>query len=599
MILTSRKKRRPIRVSIEGQVLDAIEEEGMEGAPTLTVEVNDPEWLITNAGVLDLDADGKLDHVETDYAGKWWRLVKVSPQEENLSLVFEHRVVSILRRYTKRIKRRRVPGYTRAMFIRDLVKEANKDGHSIEFKSPKMRSAQQVAKGQVPRADPSGTGERGFGKNHGLTVKGRPANKKQVEIATDALNVAHRLSAPYRAQHALMEALITENSITNSIGGDADSSGVLQVRRGTHRNLDPRDVESVVTVFLTKGFAGQGGAITLANSTTKPAHAIAQAVQGSAFSDGSNYREYEEEAAEWVKKFHVITDPEELNLTATVDQAYYFTRGTVGGPKEDSWTAANRLADEVRWRVFIQGNTVVYIEDDDLYKQAPKLLLSRTSPRVTGVGFDWDQGKPVQEATVSIQRTDVMPGTTIEIADAGPASTRWLVWSVRRSRASGFSDVTLRSPQTAKAEPAPERETVTISGGSSEYKSDTFDALVSAMRAVDRKTPGYTYGGGHGPSLSDLGPGTRFDCSSSTSWVLKKAGLFEPDTAWVSGDFARKYGRPGEGKMFTVWANANHVWIELKQGKYKRFDTSGGKGAQLHTTKRATGGFTARHAEGM
>jgi hypothetical protein len=340
-------------------------------------------------------------------------------------------------------------------------------------------------------------------------------------------------------------------------------------------------------------------------------------VQGSAFPDGSNYKEYESEAREWVKKFHVITDPNDLNVTTTVDRAYYFTRGEVGGEKEDSWTAMNRLAQEVNWRVFVQGNTtIVFIEDNDLYKSAPKLVLSRTSPRVTSVGFDWDQGKPVQEMTVSIQRTDILPGTTIEMADAGPASTRWLVWNVRRSRDSGFSEVTLRSPQTAKKEPAPDKDTTTITGDASEYKSDAYATLVRAMRSINRNTPGYLYGGGHGAKLSDLPASTRFDCSSSTSWALKKAGLFKPDVAWVSGDFARRFGRPGEGKLFTVWANDNHVFVELKQGPYKRFDTGGSRrtiavergdgtvtisssGARLHSVMRSTGGFTPRHVEGM
>jgi len=587
-------------MDIQGQVTGVVEEEGLEGAPTLTVEINDPTWRLTNSALLDTDDDGRLDHVETSYGGKAWALVKVSPEEESLTLVFEHRVVTILRRYSKRIKRRRVPGYSRAMFVRDLVKEANNAGHRIEFKSPKMLSAQKIAKGQVPRRDVGDVGERGFSHNAKLTVKGNPANRKQRAIATDALNVAHQLHAPYRAQLALMEALITENSITNGATGDRDSGGVLQLRRGIHKNVNVQDVEHVVTLFLTKGFTGQGGAITLANTTTKSAHAIAQAVQGSAFADGSNYKAHEAEAREWVKAFHLIDDPNELDITGTVDKAYYFTRGEVGGSREDSWASMNRLAGEVNWRIFLQGNTVVYIEDNDLYKSAPKHVLSRVSPRVTGVGFDWDQGKPVQEASLTIQRIDIEAGTTVEIADAGPASVRWLVWNVRRDRASGFSEITLRSPQKADLEPAPERETVTLSGDSSEYTSDKYASLISAMRSVDRSTPGYLYGGGHGPKLDTLGADTRFDCSSSTSWALKKAGLFDPDTAWVSGEFASKFGRPGEGKLFTVWANANHVWVELKQGPYKRFDTSGRRnGAHLYDQMRSTGGFTPRHAKGM
>src|SRR5215207_7634105 len=103
MILTSRKTRRASRMDIQGQVTGVVEEEGLEGAPTLTVEINDPTWRLTNSALLDTDDDGRLDHVETSYGGKAWALVKVSPEEESLTLVFEHRVVTILRRYSKRI----------------------------------------------------------------------------------------------------------------------------------------------------------------------------------------------------------------------------------------------------------------------------------------------------------------------------------------------------------------------------------------------------------------------------------------------------------------------------------------------------------------
>lgn len=612
MLLVSRKKSRPARVNITDQVTGTDEQSGLDGAPTLTVGVSDPDWLITNLDILDLDTDGKLDHVETKFADTWYRLVKIAPSDESLALTFEDRVVAILRQYTKPKKRRRVSGYTRAMFIRDLVDEARKDGHDIKFVCPRLTQAQRVKKGKTIRKPEDDTGEKGFSKNAKLTVKGQKANKKQRKIAETALGIAEQILSSadasagirLRVNVALIEALITESSITNLEGGDRDSAGVLQVRRGVHTDVNPRDVEQVVTLFLTKGFTGQGGAVSLATQTVKKPHEIAQAVQGSAFSDGSNYKANEAEAKEWVKAFHVLKDGE-LSEEVSFDKAYYFTRGEAGSP-EDSWQAMNRLASEVQWRVFVRDNTVYLMTDEDLYKQKPKLELSRTSPRTTSLAYDWDQGKLVAEATVVVLRQDVRVGTTVEIADAGPASTRWLVWNVHRYRDSGFSELTLRSPQPAKAEPAAERGTTTSETDASGLKTDTMKALIRKMKAVDKNTAGYTYGGGHGTRLDDLTSSTAFDCSSSVSWVLHEVGLFDHEFAWVSSDFASKFGRPGQGKFFTVWANDGHVWIEINKGEYAggRFDTGGpggGEGARLWNKNlpRGTAGFTPRHAEGF
>jgi hypothetical protein len=622
IVLSSRQPTKIVKENIDGQVVNVRTTEGMQGAPALTIELNDPEWLITNSDVLDLDTNGKLDHVETDYRGETWRLVEVSPNNDDLSLTLESRIVSILRSYHKPKRHRRVKGYTRAMFIKLLVDEAAADGHDIEFSCPRLHDDRRIKKGKVPRATADRTGTKGITKADAkkLRIRGKAPTSAQLKNAETVLEVADRMQAPRRAVIALIEACIDESNMTNPSGGDRDSGGILQVRRSVHPKVNVLDIEQCVSLFLAAGFSGKGGAITLANTTTLPPHMIAQDVQGSATADGSNYKQFEGEAKAWVAAYHVLADPNSGDtVNYTTDSAYFFGRGydSSGGviKGEDSWTAMNRLASEVNWRVFVRGNTVYFISDYDLFKQKPLVSFGRDSGRMIDTSFDWDEGKPVNDLELTVQRQDIRHGHVIEMNGVGPASGRWLVWEVTTEATGGFSNLTCRTPQAAKAEPAPDTQaqSVTVGGKkATKRKSDVFGTLIKAMKLVTDKQGGYKYGGGHGPAVGSLPATTHFDCSSSVSWVLNKAGIFPGTSAWTSGEFASRYGKPGKGKFFTVWANADHVWIQLHVGPYWRFDTSQHSvictpqhpngvpsGAALVKTARSTAGFTPRHWPGL
>ena len=106
---------------------------------------------------------------------------------------------------------------------------------------------------------------------------------------------------------------------------------------------------------------------------------------------------------------------------------------------------------------------------------------------------------------------------------------------------------------------------------------------------VIAKTP-YLWGGGHG-SWSASG----YDCSGSVSFALAGAGLL--DSPLTSGLLAR-WGAPGPGRWITVYANGGHVFMEVAG---LRFDTGGisGSGTRWQATGRSTGGFVARHPEGL
>ncbi len=101
----------------------------------------------------------------------------------------------------------------------------------------------------------------------------------------------------------------------------------------------------------------------------------------------------------------------------------------------------------------------------------------------------------------------------------------------------------------------------------------------------------YIWGGGHGSFYS-----RGYDCSGAVSFALFGGGLIpEPLT---SGSL-EQWGAPGPGKWITVYANAEHAFMEIAG---LRFDTVGdaqGTGPRWHLASTDTSGFVVRHPPGL
>ena len=102
----------------------------------------------------------------------------------------------------------------------------------------------------------------------------------------------------------------------------------------------------------------------------------------------------------------------------------------------------------------------------------------------------------------------------------------------------------------------------------------------------------YRRGGGHGRHHD-----SAYDCSGSTAFVLREAGLLKAGVHPTSHTFLR-WGRPGFGKWLTVYTKRGHVFVMVAG---LRFDTTGsgrGIGPRWYTTPRQCGGFYVRHIPG-
>lgn len=113
---------------------------------------------------------------------------------------------------------------------------------------------------------------------------------------------------------------------------------------------------------------------------------------------------------------------------------------------------------------------------------------------------------------------------------------------------------------------------------------------VAAANSLQNKP--YRLGAGH-TRLED----SAYDCSSSCSYVLIKAGLLK--NILTSKGFAT-YGEAGPGRFITIYVNpGEHVFMTICG---LRFDTSGGsrgEGPRWRTKGRSTAGFMMRHPSGF
>ncbi len=101
----------------------------------------------------------------------------------------------------------------------------------------------------------------------------------------------------------------------------------------------------------------------------------------------------------------------------------------------------------------------------------------------------------------------------------------------------------------------------------------------------------YVWGGGHASFYS-----YGYDCSGSVSFALFGGGLIpEPLTSGA----LEGWGEPGPGKWITVYANAEHTFMEIAGLRWDTVGDARGTGPRWHLEPTDTSGFVARHPPGL
>ena len=248
----------------------------------------------------------------------------------------------------------------------------------------------------------------------GLTVKGSAMSARQQHIADVLLGVGNQLGAGSLACEACIFDAIFESSIGENNGWNPTYGGPLGGAQATFGSLGSSSSDAVATAEATsffqggRGFQG-GGAIALARSSADVAYIGSQVTAATPFdsqgystqylSQGFSFSSAVAEAKAIVAAHGGATIKGSVagassgasgTVTATSAQTTYaFSVSGTDNPDEDYWTAINRLAQEVNWYLFSNGEYLYYMDGQEMLAQQPAAYIDRVRDAAR---FEGNQG---------------------------------------------------------------------------------------------------------------------------------------------------------------------------------------------------------------
>jgi cell wall-associated NlpC family hydrolase len=584
-------------------------ERAIEGASSLTVVIHDPEFKFLRSAAIQ--GPPRKSRLGKNLAGtvvidnQVFVVTGLHLQAGHMvEVTLEDETVWRLRQFNKPLVMSRGK-VTRAEFIKHMFDEAG-----VELICPELDKKQPIE--STAEAEKAAQKNRkrkpGFSAHAKLTVKKQPADSEQRHNIETALDVAASHHSGEPAAAALLVSIIQESL--------ARSNNILQLEPGnlTGDHVSATDVAGQCAIFLAKGFTGKGGAIALANAHPgwTPGE-IAIAVQGPRNKDPGVYQVWAEEAKAMIALYSG-NDAEALQPGRTFAKEYQFRRGGPNGELETSWDCARRLAEEVKWYLFVESGTGFFFSPEQLLWSRARMLVAPGADGLIGHPTGGQMTSPRYDDTLNVSchaaKWGAPPGTIAELDEYGLLDGAWVVTGINRENmTSSVTAITLGRPQHKKKEPAHELGHVPASQAAQGGRGTAVAAYEAAQELSGFKQP-YLWGGGHNAhELAKVANGGTkgLDCSGSVSWVLWKCGMRESDTAETSGALASNFGEKGEGKYMTVWANSDHTFIEFKiPGKpHSRLDTvsPGDVGARLQPfsplPEGSTKNFTPRRFPGQ
>jgi hypothetical protein len=401
-ITTSAKGKTPEAEDLAAAISEITLRTQIAGASTLTIDLIDPDGVISSIGFLDANDDGMLDAIEVEYppgTGSFWRLSSIDGTSElngaNLTLTFEDRIVAYLRDHwgPKTV----APGTTTFMqFVKSLVDEVGRSGDvpKIRFVCPSIDVVQPVEKDdksdttvvQTPTgktaAHAKTNKKRAVHPDAAISIAGQTPTAEQIHNINIILGVAELQKAGHIACLALLYAAIGETQIGKNPGTyKPNSAGYWGVFQGSTKTWpDPHDVAGQAAAFLKGGQGFQaGGAMALSRTVPDPIEIAVRVEAPSIWPDNAYARQagsgnFVAEAKAILESYGGAALGSQGSTGVPVSDIGQLQRGTSDDPDEDSWDCGCRLAQQRNWSLFSNGNYLYLMDGPDLIAQRPRPL---------------------------------------------------------------------------------------------------------------------------------------------------------------------------------------------------------------------------------
>jgi cell wall-associated NlpC family hydrolase len=588
-MVKSAKGQTPDAKQLASSISEIELETQIAGASFIKVHCIDPYWVLATSGWLEVTEEGLLDEIEVEFPEKsgWlWVLCAIEITNDvtqpNLILTFEDKIIGRLR---KKWGGRNVPPgtTTRAQFVKALVDEVGVSGKepAIRFVCPELNVQQPVetkvegeleteASAETAKAKANKT--RAVSAASAVTVKGTKPDMEQIKAINTVMGVCNLKIAGPLATLAIVEAAIAESSFRPTAKSETDAEGVFQLEPDTAKNtgLDPQDTQATAEYWLETGYYGRGGGIGLAQKNPSwSAGKVAFEVEGGGTEAGFN--SYKAEAEVIVHAYGGVTLGKKATGESDVKQ---LKRGSTSNPDEDSWECITRLAQQVAWFAFSNGDTLFYMDGPSLRDQAVSLFLNVPENLVyrdvkghkveqagaiavpltanfDNTAFEYRathalKGRTQRKSRISKPSTpseiklnlvcapeDYRAGDVFEFVGSGPINKRWIVTDATRNCLKDtFTTFTLEPPVAPLPEPEATEKTSTAKEPGAEGSANS--AVEAAKKALKEQQEKHIYRYTEEiPARENngtlFGPSPRtMDCSAFCTLDYKAAGLPDP-----------------------------------------------------------------------
>lgn len=219
-------------------------------------------------------------------------------------------------------------------------------------------------------------------------------NASQQAYADQITAAGNSYKAGSIATLAVIVEAIAESGLGEAMGWDSQNptyGGLLAGNIHTFGSLGSASSAAVTTAEIHAAFNGgqgyvAGGAIGLARSQSDPLQiAMTNSGSGTQFLSETGHETWAAEAQAIIAagggatiKGGIAGHGGTGTLTnASASTTYPFQIGSTSNPDEDLWTGCNRIAQEVNWYFFTNGEVLYYMDGQEMIAQEPAFYLDR------------------------------------------------------------------------------------------------------------------------------------------------------------------------------------------------------------------------------